>query len=456
MKLFKRILALAMAVAMIATLAACGGGETASGSGDDSSYPVYTYIPDDKNSEQAKKFGDLKGTKIRVAESVKLEDWESNFYKQLEETTGMTVEMDHMGSGELATKIAQAVASGDDKNYFDVADLVNSTILNMVYGNLILPMDQYIYYDDPVWKYAEAADFNSLELFKIDGHYYGAPSHGYHETFIFYNKTYFEEMQAPDPYTEYYLKDNWTFETFLDTCKAVTKKRDDGSIEVAAWATWNYFSFAAAAGNDGVAQDENGNWDVVIDEPNGMAGLDVLYQCAKEGYLNVKTSGYFEFVNRKIAMLVEKPSSAISGTDAYQRMTDEIGLVPFPKMNKEQEKYICPMTVSGYGIAACAQNPAGAAAYVYYHRLGEQNRDATPTHKQWMLENTLNQESLDRRDEYIKKCSFSTYMIDGLTGWYNENRTTFLNVMFKDMTNPATAIDSMIPLIKDSLRKTVG
>lgn len=43
-------------------------------------------------------------------------------------------------------------------------------------------------------------------------------------------------MQAPDPYTEYYLKDNLTFETFMDACEAVTKKAADGSVEVAAWA----------------------------------------------------------------------------------------------------------------------------------------------------------------------------------------------------------------------------
>lgn len=448
MKSVKRVLALLLALAMVVALAACGGDDTSSNSGDGTNYMTgYT-------EDQVAKFGDLKGTKLRVSDDVVLQDWESEFYKQLENETGMIVEIVPLGSGELTTKVTQAVASGDTRNYFDVMDVVNSTILNAIYGNLIIPMDAYISYDDPVWKYSDVADFNSLELFKVDGHYYGAPSHGYHETFIFYNKTYFEEMQAPDPYTEYYLKDNWTFQTFLDTCKAVTKLKEDGTVDVAAWATWNYFSFAAAAGNNIIDQNDKGKWEVVIDQPNGMAGLDVLYQSATNGWVDLSTSGYDEFVNRKIAMFIEKPSSAMGGTDAYARMTDEIGMVPFPKMNAEQEKYIAPMSCSGYSIAACAQNPAGAAAYIYYHRLAEQRRDESEWGQQNLLR-FLNEEATERRNEYIAKCDFSMYMIDGLTGWYSDSRKTFLNYMWEG-NNPATVVDSMKSLISDCLRKTVG
>ena len=451
MKSIKRILALIMALAIVLCLGACGGGEDKKDEGDGVDYL------ETASDKQVELFGDLKGTKLRVADDVDMLDWEVNFYKQLEETTGMKVEIEPMSSAELGTKITQAVASGDKRNYFDVGICANSGLLNSVYANIATPMDDYIYYDDPVWKYSEAADFNCLDLYKINDHFWGAPSHGFHENFIFYNKTYFEEMQAPDPYTEYYLKDNWTFETFMDTCEAVTKKRADGSVEVAAWATWNYFTFLSAAGNDMIAQnpDDPERWEIVYDQPNGMAGLNLLYECAKNGWLNTKTSGYEDFVNRKIAMLIEKPSSAMGSTDAYIRMSDEIGMIPFPKMNKEQEDYICPMIVSGYYIPACAQNPAGAAAYIYYHRVGEQMRDKS----EWGIENIrtqfLDEEAQQRRDEYIAKCKFAVPWVDGLAGWYSDNRVKFLNIMWEG-TNPAAAADQMKPLLNDSLRRTVG
>ena len=467
MKKIKRILALLMALCLVICLAACAdsdnddtssrrrkkdktssstsSGETSSG-GD---------VIISGTTETVALFGDLTGTKIRISEDAVLEDWELAFYEQLEEETGMTVEMEPMSSNELMNKISQAVASGDRRNYFDVALVVNSTILQAVYGNLIIPMDQYIYRYDPVWQYSysENTDFIAPDLFKIDGKIWGAPSHSFHETFIFYNKTYFREMGAPDPYEEYYLKDNWTKETFLDICEAVTKKDADGNVKVAAWASWNYFTFPVAFGNNCIDQNDRGKWEVTIDQPNGIAGLDLLYQCAKNGWLDTRTSGYEDFVNRKIAMIIDKPASAMGGPDAYSRMSDEIGMVPFPKLDKSQSNYICPLTVSGYSIAACSQNTAGAAAWIYYHRVMEMRRDE-------LYQTTfrhLSAEHQEIRKEYLKNCELAVPMIDGLQGWYSGGaRAQFLQKIFKEHQNPATIIDSMVPIIRDCLRRTVG
>ena len=451
MKTIKRILALVMVAAMVLVLLA---GCKKKGA-DANEEPAGDMLAGTSESQVAL-FGDLNGTKIRIGEDAVLEKWEEDFYQQLQEETGMTVEMEPMSSNELMNKISQAVASGDTRNYFDVAIVVNSTILQAIYGNLIVPMDQYIDRTDPVWQYSysDNTEFLAPDVYKIDGKTYGAPSHGFHETFIFYNKTYFQEVGAPDPYEEYYLKDNWTKETFLDTCEAVTKRDADGNVEVAAWASWNYFTFPAAFGNDCIAQNDKNKWEVIIDQPNGMAGLDVLYQCAVNGWLDTKTSGYEEFVARKIAMIIDKPSSAMGGPEAYSRMSDEIGMVPFPKLDASQEKYICPLTISGYSIAACSQNPAGAAAWIYYHRVMEMRRDE-------MYESTtlrhLNEEAQERRIEYLKECEFSVPMIEGLQGWYSGGaRAQFLQKIFKEHQNPSTIIDSMVPIIRDCLRRTTG
>ncbi len=456
MKTVKRILALVMATMLVVTLlAACGGKE----GGEASSINEAAAVPymEGANKSQTDLFGDLEGTKLRVADDAVMDDWEVAFYDQLREETGMTIEIEPMSSNELGTKIAQAVASGDKRNYFDVGVCANSSLLKTVYAGLAIPMDDYIYYDDPVWKYDEVTDFNSLDLYYFDGHYWGSPSHGFHENFIFYNKTYFQEVGAPDPYEEYYLKDNWTFETFMDTCEAVTRKDENGKVTTYAWATWNYFTFCSAAGNDMIEQDEDGQWQIIFDQPNGMAGLNIIYESSVKEYMHPTSSGYQEFVNRGVAMLIEKPSSAIGGTDIYDRTDDEICLVPFPKMDSSQEKYICPMIVSGYYIAACSQNYEGAAAYIYYHRLGEQNRDASDIGRESQFKNILNEESQARRDEYIKKCDFAVPFIDALSGWYVSGgaRDTFLNVMRKEKKNPATSVDTMKPLIRDCLRNTV-
>lgn len=460
MKSLKRILSLLMAIALILSLAACGGDDATSS--DASSKPstgtAGTVYIDTSTLEkkQTDLFKDLKGTKLRVADDIDLQDWERDFYDQLENETGMTVEIEPLTSNELATKISQAVASGDKRNYFDVGICANSTLLQYVYGNMVKPMDDYIYYDDPVWKYSDASDFNCLELFKFDGHYWGAPSHGYHETFIYYNKTYFEEVKAPDPYTEYYLKDNWTFETFRDTCEAVTKKNADGTTDVYAWATWDILAFPAAAGGEIIQLDENGEWQIKVDSPECLAGLDLIYDSVNNGWSAGFDNGFANFVNRKCAMLAGKPSTAMgSATNARSRMTDEIGCIPFPKKDSSQEKYIAPMSVSGYFIANCAQNPTGAAAYIYYHRVGEQRRDASPYGLE-SVKRLFTEQDLEMRADYVANCEFAVPYIDGLVGWYSGSRDDFLNVMFVDKVKPATAVDSFKGLISDCLRNTVG
>lgn len=450
MKTLIRALSLVLIFVMLSVLIiGCGKTEP----DDDSSELNYT---DGTSNSQIALFGDLNGTKLRISGGVTLKDWEEEFFPQFEKDTGMTVEIEPMGATELLTKISQAVASGDKRNYFDVAVIGNTNILQAIYGNLITPMDNYIDRNDPVWKYSysENNEFLAPDVYKVDGMVWGVPSHGFHETFIFYNKTYFEEIQAPDPYEEYFLKDNWTFETFLDTCKAVTKKGSDGTVEVAAWASWNYFMWPAAAGNNCVEQNENDKWVVTIDQPNGIAGLNILYESAINGWLDVTTSGYDAFVNRKIAMIIDKPSSAMGGTDAYARMGDEIGMIPFPKMDNTQEKYICPLTATGYSIASCAQNPGGAAAYIYYHRLGEMKTDEivpSPSLRH------LNEEAQQRRSEYLKDCDFAIPMIEGLQGWYSGGpRDQLLKQILREQKNPATIADSMRGIIQDCLRKTVG
>ena len=452
MKIVKRISALVMVLVMVsAILVACTKKQETK-----NEVPEADYLEGVSESQVAL-FGDLNGTKLRIGESAVLDDWEADFYEQLTESTGMEIEMEPMSNNELRNKVSQAVASGDTRNYFDVMDIDNSCLLQSIYGNLIVPMDAYMDRTDPVWQYSysDNTEFLAPDVFKVDGKTYGAPSHGFHETFIYYNRTYFQEVGAPDPYEEYYLKGNWTKETFLDVCEAVTKKNADGEVEIAAWATWNYFAFPTAFGNDCIAQNDKNKWEVIIDQPNGMAGLDLLYQCAINGWLDVKTSGYEEFVNRKIAMIIDKPSSAMGGTEAYSRMSDEIGIVPLPKLDNSQENYICSLNISGYAITACAQNPAGAAAYIYYHRVGEMRRDEA--HPEVSVLRCLNEEAQERRKEYLEHCEFAVSMIEGLQGWYSGGaRQQFLQKIFKDHQNPATIVDSMIPILRDCLRKTTG
>lgn len=451
-----RLFAFVLCVLFVFSLTACTGGKGGATTNNNAGtaeegvdYSQYEFIKE-ASAGQLQLFGQLKGTKIRIGRNFPA--WEREFHKQLAAHYEMIVEEEVITSGEVVTKVINAVASGDKKNYFDVIQVGATSLMHYVYGNLVKPMDKYIDKNDPIWCYNGESGFYAPDLFTLEGNVYGCPTPDVHETYIFYNKTYFDERRIPDPYTEYYLKGNWTLETFYDVAEKATKKNENGKVEVYGFATWDHFSFIAATGNPFIEQKDNGKWECVIDQPNAIEALDMLYNAANNGYFLTTSSGYTEFANRTLAMIVGKPESAMGASDAYTVMTDEIGMVPMPKLDKDAEE-ICPLVASGYGITTCSRNEAGAAAYIYHYRIAQIIRNQTPEGLK-LIANEMDEQAMERRNEYIKNCTFTNPLIDGLTGWYSDGRKQFMNILYVDRVRPAVAIDQLKPLVYDALRNT--
>ena len=97
----KRILAFLMVAMLVVTLlAACQKKEAPA----ENPAAEVGYM-EGANANQIELFGDLTGTKLRVADDVVLDEWEEAFYEQLQEQTGMEVEIEPMSSAELTQKI---------------------------------------------------------------------------------------------------------------------------------------------------------------------------------------------------------------------------------------------------------------------------------------------------------------------------------------------------------------
>lgn len=105
--------------------------------------------------------------------------------------------------------------------------------LNWCYGNLAQPLNKYLDLKSPTW------NLDDMSQFKIGTNYYGIPLYEYNGFMIYYNKALFKAQKQPDPYTEYYLKGNWTFETFRKVAKAMTIV-EGGTVKTQGFATW-YF-----------------------------------------------------------------------------------------------------------------------------------------------------------------------------------------------------------------------
>lgn len=402
-------------------------------------------------SKQEKLFGDLRGTTLYISES---DNWfTNNLMKQFEKKYGVKVVNRAYSFAEEQTKLATMVLAGDKKNYLDTVTISQVVALRYIYGNLVIPMDKYIDTGDASWN-MRGSTTKRYEPYIFNGKTYGSASNSYGEMGIFYNKTYMQEKGIKDPYKDYYLKNNWNYDTFLQVAKdCKTMSANGKTVKTYGVTTWDYFSFCLGAGNTVIQQQKDGKWKITVDDADGMTGLKLIYDLYEAGTFG-HTSTNADFLQRKVAMIIGTPPNVMAGIDAYEVMSDEIGYVPFPKKTNSSPAYI-PMSPDGRAIAACSQNPAAAAAWIYEFQHAEEVRD----NSSYGLANRRKQisdEHLKIRDQWVKNGKIIWTSVDGLTNWYGVNRTKFLSMITEEGKAPAAAIEQMLPLLKDSLKQTVG
>ena len=403
------------------------------------------------STKQEKLFGNLRGTTLYISES---DNWfTQNLMKQFEKKYGVKVVNRAYSFAEEQTKLATMVQAGDKKNYLDTATMSQVVALRYIYNGLVMPMDKYIDTNEAGWNIRGSSE-KRYTPYIIDGKIYGSASNSYPEMAIFYNKTYMQEKGIKDPYKDYYLKNNWNFDTFLQVAKDCKAMSANGkTVKTYGVTTWDYFSFCLAAGNTVIEQAKDGNWKVTVDDANGMAGLNLIYELYKAGTFG-DTCTNADFLQRKVAMIIGTATNVMGGTDAYEVMSDEVGYVPFPKKTNSSPLYI-PICPDGRAIAACSQKPAAAAAWIYEFQHAEEVRD----NSDYGLANRrkfLSDEHLAIRNKLAKEGKMIWTSVDGLTNWYGVNRTKFIDIISKQGKAPASAVEQMLPLLNDSLQQTVG
>ena len=402
------------------------------------------------NTEQEKKFASLKGTTVKIiSNSSKPDDDQKNIENVLKNKYGMSVQYVGMGWQEMQNNIASLVAAGNAPDLCPFSEVLS---LRYAYGNLAQPMDKYIVKSDPVWTVKDA-----FAPFTYDGKTYGAADYGYDVFFVYYNKSLFNEKHVKEPY-EYYKENNWNFETFKQVAKNITQYEADGTtVKTFGVTTWNYAVFIQANGGTGI-KFANGKWSVSIDQKAEMAGLQMMRDLAASGTFLFGTDGYVEFRQRKVAMTIERPQNAIGNYDYYNRMDDEIGMVPVPK-GPDVSQYCAPVVSDACFVTSNAKNALGAVAYMYEKRAYEISKDKS-TDATVLAERrkTISDEHKAISDEYLKNAKLSYAMMDGLSGWWDGavTRNQVWKKIIVDQSQPSQVVDSIKGIMDAALKRTVG
>lgn len=210
------------------------------------------------------------------------------------------------------------------------------------------------------------------EAFKYGGKYYGIgpvewrPLYGYQNDMIFvaYNKAIFEREGLEDLY-ELYLAGEWTWEKATDLALKATQDFDgDGVIDQWGIVDARVWDLAVSNGASLTRVDENGRVVFTGDEPAYLEAIeqhkewwtDLQVQMPSYGSGDLKDT----FINGKAAMFFY--GGAWQLPDLISRMSDDWGIVPYPKGPRVDEYQWTVQALSTTLIPVNAKNPEALAA----------------------------------------------------------------------------------------------
>ena len=401
-----------------------------------------------KSDVQEEKFKNLKGTKINII-SDNSNPYEAQTIAEFKQRYDIDVEVTRLGWASFCSQLASMVASG---NAPDVACMTDATFLSWGYGNLAQPLNKYLDMDSPTW------NENDMKQFQIGNKYYGIPTYEYNGFMIYYNKTLLKERKIPDLYNDYYLKGEWTFAKMREVAKQLTIKNGD-TVTTYGFATWYFPVFVLAAGGS-ILKPKGNTYVSDLNNKATIDGINMIGGLYKDGSMKHDMSGFTEFGKRGVAMVAERPLNLIGNFDYYNTMKDEIGVVPFPKVDKNSKEY-APALMTAYFVPNKAKNPMGGVAWMYYNIRrqidGEANGEATILEQRRRI---VSDEHKKIFDAYFSKTPKVTTKLEGLTGWGDTLRGQFWGDIFTESPSNSKsaeeAIAGMESIINAQLKITIG
>ena len=248
------------------------------------------------------------------------------------------------GWGSNPQFVSNFCISGGDENYVFTIDGRSAT--TGVKANLFYDLSKI---KSVNYKDANKYEQGTVNLLKKGDSFYGfnlgkpEPRNG-----VFFNKRILQE-NGYDPDYPYDLQKEgkWTWETFEDMCKKLTKDTDnDGVIDQYAMSSFNSeFSYAALDSNGGsiIGRDANGNYfnnagsEKSMEAWNWIAHMFATYQLPQGEGANWDYF-YTAFLNGETAFLADQEYNA-QPNGRLSVMKDDWGFVCFPKGPSGDGKY---------------------------------------------------------------------------------------------------------------------
>lgn len=372
----RKITALCLCAAMVASLSACGGGgrteQTAGTITAASTTPAATLKAEDMEAieEMGKDAEKLENPTVKFLSSWDLNPAEGKpkqvSLELFESSRGGKIEWVQCEWAERYSTLGKLVASGDSPDMFSAGDF--DCFPQGAINGMFIPMDDYVDFDSDLWAPLKAVN----DQFVFQGKHYVCATGTEAGCVMLYNKNTIVENGLPDP-VKLLEEGNWNWDTFRDMMLQFCN-RDEQKFAIDGW--WFEGAISLTTGVPYIGMKDGKivqNLDDAMIENVQAFMFDIKkqdlpfpksefgWQLHPENIANGKTL----FFPIGVWGLTDKSylSQFTGGTDDEIGDMDSLMIVPMPKCTKADEYYL-PSIISGFALCAGAPNPEGVGAYL--------------------------------------------------------------------------------------------
>ena len=415
MKTFKRVFAGMCALALSLGIASCGN-KTEEKAGDTSS--VNTVDLNDDQKEQVSNISNMLPDITLKNPTIKfMAHWDINpaegeaksaFLEMFEDKYGGKVEYIPTTWNDRYSDLTQAILVKDAPDFIPAMDM--DGFPKGAYKGIIQPIDDYINFDDALWKGTKAI----ADKFTYDGKHYVVCTGASPNVVCIYSRKIINELGLEDP-AELYRNGQWTWNKFEELC---SKFNDPANDKFAIDGYWSEQGFNSTTNVPLIGLNEKGEAISNIEAPEVVKAQNFLYNLNKKGYYfnraaNNKTTrgdgttGYG--MGEGLTLFIPCGLWGIGGTPEATAVwgsieNGDVMFVPMPRPDDYDTYYVDARLDNAYHLVKNAPNPEGFAAFmaceeaVALQGTNIRNEQLLETYK-WTPE------MVEMQDEVMKLCN---------------------------------------------------
>ncbi len=275
--------------------------------------------------------------------------------KVYEDATGIKVEMVYSTHSSYWSDLATLISSGNAPDLFEPNWNYYPRCMT---ENLAQPIDNLIDLSSPLW-----ADVSVLtKQYMFEDKTYFSFLYYYLSDLFYYNEKMFRDAGVKTP-KEYYLEDDWTWDTLQYLADEFVELGADGKAETLGFTYQGITSLAATTGVELVEYNRVNGYKFNIKNAKYTKLMNMLYDMGIAGTNSMNSVAITKMNEGQVAMAIGK-EWALGYELEPLASSNELGVVLMPKMDEESEYYYPISIVPTYGITVGSKNPKAAALYI--------------------------------------------------------------------------------------------